>query len=292
MISVIITTYKREPSIISRALNSVLAQTYRDIEIIVVDDSPVDYPSRKKVETTVKDCQKVNDIEISYIQHERNRGACAARNTGINYAKGEYIAFLDDDDEWLPEKLERQIQVMHSSDAALVYCGRICKNDVSGRSVVENTKYYKGNVFTLLLYSNFIGSTSFPLLKADCLKQVGGFDEKMQSAQDYDVWLRIAENNQIDYVAEPLVIYHEHDGEQITSNPQKKISGLERLNEKYKNYLEADKQLWHKRRINVAPYYAMAGDRNTALHIWLSCVYKCPGKVIDNLRCLRLIIKE
>lgn len=291
MISVIITTYKREPALIVRAINSVLNQTYRDIEIIVVDDSPADYLLRNDVERAVYECQKDDEgIHISYIQHERNRGACAARNTGIDLAKGEYIAFLDDDDEWLPEKLEKQIQVMLSKDVALVYCGRICKNDITGESVVEKTFYCKGDIFTQLLYSNFVGSTSFPLLKSDCLKQIGGFDEKMLSAQDYDVWLRIAEKYQIDYVAEPLVIYHEHDGEQITTNPIKKISGLERLNAKYEDYLEHNRNLWHRRKINITPFYAMAGDKGKAFHLWLACVRKCPEKIIENLKYLRLII--
>ena len=291
MISVIITTYKREPSLIIRALHSVLSQTYKDIEIIVVDDSPADYPNRKDVEKAVYDCQKENgDIAISYIQHERNCGACAARNTGMNHANGEYIAFLDDDDEWLPEKLEKQFHVIHLSDAALVYCGRICRNDISGKSVVENNKYYKGRVFTQLLYSNFIGSTSFPLLKTDCLKQIGGFDEKMQSAQDYDVWLRIAKNKQIDYVAEPLVVYHEHDGEQITTNPQKKINGLERLNAKYQNQLSADNMLYWKRNIVLIPYYIENGEKKKGFRIWLNCVKKRPLAIIDNLKYLKCFL--
>lgn len=292
MISVIISTYKREPNIVSRAIDSVIHQTYHDIEIIVVDDSPSDYELRKEVSSVVENYNIKNpDIHISYYPHAKNLGPCAARNTGLKNAKGEYVAFLDDDDEWLPEKLEKQIQTMLSTDAALVYCGRIYKNDVTGASAVDNIEYYRGNVFKQLLYSNFIGSTSFPLIKTKCVKEIGGFDEQMQSAQDVDVWLRIAENNWIDYVAEPLVIYHEHEGEQITKNPQKKINGLERLYEKNKRHIEADTNLWYRRKMYVSPFYAMAGDRSTALHIWCSCACRCPWKVIDNLRYFRLILK-
>lgn len=291
MITVVITTYKREPSLIIRAIQSVLCQTFKDIEIIVVDDSPADYPYRKDVEAAVLKCQKNSNISIFYIQHEKNCGACVARNTGMKHAKGEYIAFLDDDDEWLPEKLEKQIHVLISTDAALVYCGRICKNDITGESIAENVHFINGDVFNQLIYSNFIGSTSFPLLKTDCLKAIGGFDEQMQSAQDYDVWLRIAEKYKVNYVKEPLVIYHEHGGEQITSNPKKKISGLERINEKYKRYIENNKDIWYRRKITLVPYYAKAGDRRTAFQIWLTCAGRCPEKVIDNLRYFRSVIK-
>ncbi len=291
MISVIISTHKREPSIISRAIESVLHQTYRNIEIIVVDDSPPDYYLRADVAATIhKYTIMTHDIHIRYYAHEKNRGACAARNTGIKYAEGDYIACLDDDDEWLPTKLEKQLQEIESSGAALVYCGCICRNDITGKETVRKTEYCRGSVFYKLLFQNFIDSTSIPLINKECLKSVGGFDEMMQSAQDYDLWIRIASQYTIDFIEEPLVIYHEHAGEQITSNPQKKINGLERLNKKYESYLNEDKRLWHRRNISITPYYAMAGNRGKAFHIWLKCVLKCPGKAFINLKYLRLLL--
>lgn len=291
MISVIISTHKREPDIVSRAIESVLHQTFRETEIIVVDDSPAGYPFRAEVAAAVHGYADRNpDIHISYYAHETNRGACAARNTGIRHAKGEYIACLDDDDEWLPEKLEKQMRVMQSSEAALVYCGCICKNDVTGHAAERKTEYHRGYLFEKLLARNFIDSTSIPLIRKECVIAAGGFDEEMQSAQDCDLWLRIAVKYRIDYVEEALVVYHEHGGEQITSNPLKRINGLERLNQKYKSYLDADKNLWHRRHIFITPYYAMAGDRKKALRVWFQCVLKCPGKVFENLRYLRLII--
>ena len=292
MISVIITTYMREPAFVVRAVTSVLHQTYKETEIIVVDDSPADYQFRREVKAAVCECGRENqETQIRYIEHDTNKGACAARNTGLKFARGEYIAYLDDDDEWLPEKLEKQLNIMESTDAGLVYCGRICKNDITGVSSTEKIRYYRGSVFDRLLYMNFIGSTSFPLIRTDCLREAGGFDEKMQSAQDVDVWLRIAEKHTVEYVAEPLVIYHEHGGEQITSNPVKKINGLEQLNQKYKKYIDADPRLWHRRHIFITPYYAMAGDRKKAFRIWLSCVRRCPGNLRENLRYLKLIMK-
>lgn len=293
MVSVVITTYRREPSMLSRAIESVISQTYQDLELIVVDDSPAVFPLRKDVEKTV--CEYGNSdqgINIRYIAHETNLGACAARNTGIKNAKGDYIAFLDDDDEWLPEKIEKQMAVMMTTNAALVYCGRICKNDNTGNSYTEKVEYNRGRVFKSLLYQNFIGSTSFPLINIRVLREVGGFDELMQSAQDYDTWLRIAEKHEIDYVQEPLVIYHTHDGEQITNNPIKRIDGLERLNQKYEQYIESDAALWYRRHMIIAPYYAMNGDKKTAKKIWLECVKKCPWNLKDHIRYIRVIIRQ
>ena len=285
MVSVIITTYKREPAMILRALNSVLVQTYKDYEIIIVDDSPSDFVARGDVHAAIEQQQRLHpEIGIYYIPHEKNMGACAARNTGLGAAKGEYIAYLDDDDEWLPEKLEKQVRLMSDTSIALIYCGRLLKNDETDENIIEKTEYLRGNVFKTLIDHNFIGSTSFPLIRTAILKEVGGFDVLMKSSQDYDVWLRIAERYRIDYIAEPLVMYHTHAGEQITSNPQKKIDGLERLNEKYQPYLDKDKKLWWRRNIVIVPYYAKNGNRKKALKLWTTCVLKRPGVLFDNLR--------
>ncbi|MCR5565557.1 MAG: glycosyltransferase family 2 protein [Clostridiales bacterium] len=293
MVTAVITTYQREPSMVSRAIESVIHQTYRDIELIIVDDSPEDYPLRADVEKTAREFEnKRKDISVRYIAHEKNLGACAARNTGIRYANGEYIAFLDDDDEWMPEKIEKQVNVITATNAAMVYCGRICKDDETGCSFVEKVEYHRGNVFKYLLYQNFIGSTSFPLINSRILREAGGFDEQMQSAQDCDAWLRIAEKYEIEYISEPLVIYHTHRGEQITSNPKKKISGLERLNQKYKRFVDDDPVLWHRRHMILVPYYAMIKEKKKAFDIWMRCVAKCPWKIKDNLSHLREIIRN
>ena len=105
LVTAIITTHKREPEIVERALKSILAQTYKNIEIIVVDDSPESFESRKAVKDSVT---RYTNQNVKYVQHDECKGACAARNTGLYMAKGEYVAFLDDDDEWLPEKIEKQ----------------------------------------------------------------------------------------------------------------------------------------------------------------------------------------
>ena len=267
LITAVITTYKRAPEMVVRAAKSVLGQTYDNLELIVVDDSPATYELRDAVRDSLA---AINDNRLSYIRHEVNQGACAARNTGINASKGEYLAFLDDDDEWLPEKLEKQYTKFTQPEIGLVYCGSITVNQTVGTEVEHRCNCISGSVFEKLIIENFIGSTSFPLIKKDCFEKLGGFDIQMQSAQDYEMWLRIAKEYKIDYVDECLVRYYIHEGEQITSNPVRKINGLERLNLLHLEYLKSHIKTHGIRIIKIAPYYAM----NRQYLKGLSCIIR------------------
>ena len=106
LVSVIIPTYKRKLDYVSNALQSVLNQTYNNIEIIVVDDSPNDFPYRDEIKNYI---EKLNDDRVIYIRNEKNLGGSLSRNVGINASRGEYITFLDDDDEYMPGKVEKQL---------------------------------------------------------------------------------------------------------------------------------------------------------------------------------------
>ena len=110
-VSVVIPTHDRA-HLVGRAIRSVLAQTFQDFEIIVVDDCSVD--------NTKEVVQSLADSRIRYLRHEINRGGSAARNTGIGAARGEWIAFLDSDDEWLPKKLEKQLEMGYTTDLSNV----------------------------------------------------------------------------------------------------------------------------------------------------------------------------
>lgn len=101
LVSVVITTYKRRVSQIKAAIDSVLNQSHENLELIIVDDSPNEYEYRDEVKNY---CENISDSRVKYIQHEKNMGACAARNTGFSNSNGKYIAFLDDDDEWVKDK--------------------------------------------------------------------------------------------------------------------------------------------------------------------------------------------
>lgn len=289
IVTAVITTYKREPEIVKRAIDSVLAQTYKHINIVVVDDSPADYELRDSVEKLVLD--HFAEANITYVQHERNLGACAARNTGLSLVNSEFVAFLDDDDEWLPEKIEKQVKKFRECDelTALVYCG-CTKVKQNGRE--ENFKgivFKSGMVFDELILGNIIGSTSIPLIRTKALKDVGGFDSEIRSAQDFETWLRLAERYKVDYVPENLVKYYEHTGARISDSHKNKIQSLERINEKNGSYLNDHKKARWIRTIKIAPHFAMLGELGNALKKWISAVGICPCKAAENLKYLMFI---
>lgn len=283
-VSVIITTYKRKPEIVARAVKSVLEQTYKNIEIIVVDDSPSNYEYRDEVKNRIIKL----DGSINYIQHEINKGACAARNTGIKAAKGGLVAFLDDDDEWLPEKIEKQIRLFDDTEVALVFCRQYIITDTERR--VAKSKIYRGMVYDYIMRENFIGSTSFVVCRKSVLDEIGGFDEKMEAAQDRELWTRITEKYKVDYVDEPLVNYYDHNEERITNNSIKKIKGYIRLNELNKSYLEKHRKTYSVRLLRMIPYYRNV-DKKLAFKILFKAQRIYPFNFYETAKALYSLVR-
>lgn len=287
IVSAIITTHNRNPRIVLSAVKSVLNQTYKNLEIIVVDDSTDDYPLRENVETEIRKLSK----RIVFLKHSECKGACAARNTGLAFAHGDFVAFLDDDDIWLPRKIEEQIKGFnYDSRVALVYCGFIVVDEVRKVKYLPQRHYQEGFVFDSLLRNNFIGGSSNPLIKKECIEEAGLFDTKMQSAQDYDLWLRIALRYAVKYIDKPLLKYYVHDGERISDDVIRTISGLERINAKYHEYINKNKITWYERhRVLISNYHRFYG-RKRAFSLWLECVKKQPLRIPDNMKQLVMII--
>ncbi len=281
MVSGILTTYKREPEILERAIKSIISQTYKDIEIIIIDDSPADYPLREDVKKMVSKYEQYN---IKYVQHDTPKGACAARNSGIEIAQGEYVGFLDDDDEWSPRKIEKQLQGFDNENVALVYGSYELFNEITGKVNCKKGKYLSGNIFDELMTENFIGSTSFPLIRKSALVDLNGFDVLMQSAQDYDMWLRLAEKYEVKFVDESMGIYHLHEGESITANLTKKLNGLERIIEKNIEYLRTNKLAYWFRYTDMIYYYAKDRQLGKALKVWFKAVIRKPSKAFLNFK--------
>ena len=288
LVSAIITTHNRDPVIVLRAVNSVLNQTYKKIELIVVDDSDENYPHRIEVEETVRKASE----KITYIQHDTCQGACAARNTGLSYSNGHYVAFLDDDDEWMPEKIERQVEGFADHSIAMVYCGVIIINEKWKTGYIGHAVYKKGYVFESLLKRNFIGNTSNPLIKKECIDKVGRFDTKMQSAQDYDLWLRIAIRYPINYIPMPLLYFHVHNNDRISTNIDNRIAGLKRINSKYCEDITKDDKTWYMRYRVLIPLYVKKGWKKKAFTLWIRCVKRSPFSFLDNLLYLLIIISD
>ena len=235
LVSVIIPTYKRKLDYVSNALQSVLNQTYDNIEIIVVDDSPNDFPYRDEIKNYI---EKLNDDRVIYIRNEKNLGGSLSRNVGINASRGEYITFLDDDDEYMPGKVEKQLKFMLSNDCDLSFSnmiiyrldGKVCDfRDHKGISSFDNE--------TLLRYhltKNLSGTPSF-MFKADKLREIGGFrDVKM--GQDFFLMLNAIESGlKIRYFNTCDVKVYKHNDGGI-SQGQNKIEGEKMLYDFKKRY--------------------------------------------------------
>lgn len=214
MVSIIVPTYNRE-NVIGRALRSILRQTYSSYEVVVVDDASTD-----GTESVVADLQ---DPRIRYIALQENQGAAHARNVGIREAKYDYIAFLDSDDEWLPDKLELQMKKMlkSSEQFAMVYCRmRGLSRDGSGTFVCPQQDYVKeileGDLFKPLLFQNVIGTPAM-VARRECLEQVGGFKETLHCLEDWELILRIAKRWKIGFVDKILVQIHRSQGSVSTN---------------------------------------------------------------------------
>jgi glycosyltransferase involved in cell wall biosynthesis len=212
-------------------MRSVVAQSCGDWELIVVDDASTD-----ETEAVVR---SLADRRLVYVRHTQNRGGSAARNSGIRRAQGRYVAFLDSDDEWYPEKLARDIAAFMSSGdgVGLVYCGKELW-DSDGRLLRKRIPTLQGDVYRQLLAHDFIGSCSRVAVPKDVLEAAGGFDENLRSAQDWDMWLTIAKVSRVVCVPECLVRRH-LGHEQISGSLRRIYEGQMRVVEKHLKELDA-----------------------------------------------------
>ena len=251
-VSVVIPTYNRA-TLLGRSIKSVLNQTFQDFEIIVVDDASAD-----KTEEVVL---SIGDPRIQYLKHETNRGGAAARNTGIKAAKGEFIAFQDSDDEWLSDKLEKQVKILANAppNVGVVYTGfwRIQgdnKEYIPGPAI----QIKEGNIYRELLKENFV-TTQAVLAKKECFQQAGVFDETLPRLQDWELFLRIAKHFEFRYVPEPLVHSFFTEGS-ISSKPKNLIKALEIILEKNLAEYKADPVLYAGRLIGLANLYRIENN--------------------------------
>ena len=202
MVSVIIPTFER-PQKLKRALFSVINQTYTNLEIIVVNDA-----QEEGVKDIIRD---FNDTRIKYFKNERKKGGNGARNTGILRSKGEYVAFLDDDDEWYPNKIQKQIESLSENNNNWngIYCGFAEFNNGISK---EKTNLKEGNILLdLLTGKNPVATRSTALFKAKIFDEVGLFDEDLIRHQDYEFLVRYFQKYKLAFVNEVLVKVNGHN---------------------------------------------------------------------------------
>ena len=199
LVSVIITTHNRL-ALLQRAINSVYSQTYKSIELIVVDDASTD--------DTSLFCRK-QSFRYVYISPKESRGGNYARNLGIRLAKGTYIAFLDDDDYWLPTKIEKQVELIREKKNELVFCAKrfefVEESDIKYVDVFPKF-INSGDLSNRILYTT-VATTSDILVARNALFEVGLFDESLHFWQEYELMIRLAQRSPFYFVNEILCVY-------------------------------------------------------------------------------------
>jgi len=214
LVSVIMPCYNGE-KFISEAIESVINQTYQNWELIIVDDGSKD----KSKEIIKQYC--ATDNRITYIQHKKNKGIPFARNTGIKISNGEYIAFLDQDDLWLPEKLKEQVGIFKEdkkqkiglifSNLLFMKDGKINSRSWPSKRVPKNLEIMSFEEITRILFMNNFIPIVTVLIRKQCFDNLGFLDEKLiGGADDYEFFIRLASTFRLKYQMYPLAIRREH----------------------------------------------------------------------------------
>ena len=239
LVSVVITTYNGTDSI-ERAIKSVLNQTYRSIEVIVVDDNGLGSINQIKTETIVKKFPSV-----IYIPHKINKNGSAARNTGINVAKGKYVAFLDDDDAFMSTKIEKQVVALEkcTNEYAVCYTGILVHyNNGKVRELIQDESGY---LFTQILRREIHIGTSVLMIKRDVLKKMNGFDESFRRHQDWEVMDRLSKEYNFVAIPEPLIdryICQRNSATDATKYEQNRLFYLEKMESLINSLIDDDKR--------------------------------------------------
>ncbi len=264
-VSVVIPTYNR-PDLVKKAIGSILLQTYHDFEIIIVDDG-----MQKRAQSSV---EEIHDSRIVYIQNEKSFGGGGARNVGIKAAKGEYVAFLDDDDEWLPEKLEKQVRAFESCgpEVSVVFCG-VSAFDVSGDLLYVNLPGEDGIVHPhdRLLRKCYIW-TSAIMMRTLFREKEGLFDEELKKNQEWDLELRLSIMSDFYAINESLVRLNILDDDSHMGGKK----NLSNIIAGYAFFLKKHDEEYRKhpsslalRYFHVGALYRDVGEMRKAGHMWL-----------------------
>lgn len=241
-VSVIVPTFNRSELLLS-ALESIRCQTFRPIEVVVVDDGSTD-----DTLDIIRQWVAKNEAPGTFLIRcwkQANQGPNAARNLGIRESHGEFIAFLDSDDRWLPEKLEKQISVLKSdADIGGVYCGLSNIDLITGEEVPSEPRSYpQGDLLQKLLIHDVTEATSCWVVRRACFSKVGVFDIELPARQDWDMWIRLSAQYRIGCVPEVLVEMGNHPGERVRSKAEREISAHQTIFRKYA-HLRAQFPFW------------------------------------------------
>ncbi len=251
LVSVVIATYNMG-RYLPQAVQSVLCQTYANVEVQIVDDGSSDDTAqvvrRWEVDARVR------------VHRQTNGGQAQARNRGVALTRGRYVAFLDADDEWLPQKLTRQMPLFAAPQIGVVYSDYECM-DGEGRGLPKPpTHMYRGRVSAALLIDNFV-SFQTAVVRRECLERLGAFDESVRMGDDYDLWLRLSAHYEFDFVSEPTVRYRIWSG-QMSKNYRRRYESAMRTMQRF---LEHNPGLVSAAQIRTAWAHTYTGRGNNTL---------------------------
>lgn len=224
LVSVIMPVFNRE-NLVRDSLDSILNQSYGQVEIVLVNDGSTD-----NTLAVLREYEEKYQGQVIVVDQE-NQGPVKSRNNAIPYSNGEYIAFLDSDDLWVPDKLEKQIPLF-VGDVGLVYSAI---NIVNEHGEVVDTEYceeeVRGDIYLYLLVKNRMTASSVVVLR-EAMDKVGHFDGSFSSAENWECWLRISKYYTADYINEPLVKYMRHSGN-LSGDRVLMINGIKKMLNKY-----------------------------------------------------------
>ena len=288
-VTVVIPTFKRL-NYLKQAIDSVCQQTWQDFVCIVINDYPSDALAVEQLITSF------NDDRLRLINHEASGGGNAARNTGIKEAEGDIIAFLDDDDCWLPHKLECHLKRHQAQpEVGVVFSGMIKRwsDDlipdyfVRGRLPSEGVvAAMRGGTFCPL-------TTSAVSVRRKCFTECGLFDTKLASFQDWDMWYRLANQYEFDYIEDALLIFRQHLGDRTSKTKERRFLGLQQLVTKWHSDL-ADPQQFKAIFIKdtyVSSIYnsILRSSRKAALQDWYTLL-KLSNTTSDFSQLIKLML--
>lgn len=283
LVSVIIPTYGRA-ELLNIAIDSVLEQSYQNIEIIVVDDNPADSQERILTEKIMERYDSAG--RVKYCKHQINKGGCAARNTGIKSAEGEYIAFLDDDDRYLPSYIEKMVKRLEETSSSVVYLSRAYCDDGKRiyTSVMPEKSYPEGHIFEAVLKGECMISIFFMASKM-ILEREGMFDEKLKGYQDCDVWFRLVRSEKVVAMNDAEAIFVRDNRERITINPDKRERDLEIFIQKWEKELRGEERLWFQE-------FVLFNKEQIAINRIIWDITKNKDKNISLKKCLKMKISK
>lgn len=256
LVSAVITTHNRSEDVI-KAIDSVKKQTYGNIQIIVVDDASTD--------ATYSILHRFSGIEYIRIEPNDSKGGNHARNIGIQASCGQYVAFLDDDDQWYDTKIEKQLNLIKSNEKlGMVYCE--LRMDTGIKLLNYNVAFQsEGDVVNSKLFYKPMCSTSAMLIKKSILDDIGGFDEKVRYWQEYELTLRVIQKCLVGLVKEPLVLYSNSikDKKKLTNNFNNWMESVNYIWEKHKDLFSKLDETGRKKQMEI--FYSEAAIRASSV---------------------------